>query len=1109
MQRKLELKRISDEEQIKSSGLILDFDEIARKGEMSKEEIMIAKSYGIYRSRDPKTHMARVVIPGGKLTSVQARALAKLSKKYSPDRISFTTRQAAQFHCLKLTELSSFLRDLAANNLTTFHGCGDNNRNVAACPWASICQYRRFDVLPYALETAQYINACRDLDNLPRKFKITFSGCGGNCGQPYINCIGAVAVLRENNGVQEPGFKIVMGGGMGWKPFVAQEVYSFVPAKQIARVCRGIAVLFREHGDRYVRKYARLKFVVHRKGIEACRELLNDILDREGVDRSRILTEPIEDAGKEVALRPLRDPDPRDDNGLSIVRIMIPKGEIASDHLALIADLAEKYADKHVYSTNRQNLELHGIKPERVAALKEELKPTGLRTEGFFGLQDVVSCVGRTYCPLAVSTTHNLFDLIQDLISRDKYIPIREKVLINITGCPNSCSPYRIADIGLRGMRVRENSGSSEGYQMTIGGTQQHFGLLLGEFKESDCVRVIEAILDTYLDVCSKTDEYRTLAEHVEKKGIDLYKEAVAALKISYQMVPEPNECSTFTGEGDTTLDFNTIARDIPCQNACPANTNIPEYIRLISEGQYEKAHLINQEDNVLSGTLGRICTRPCEDGCRHQWTNTLGPVRICHLKRSAADYKPEKSKPLPAWYGPTGKKAAIIGGGPAGLAAARELKRYGHEVTIYERLPYVGGQIRTGIPQFRLPREILEEDINAILDSGIEVKLDQGIDNTQLQQLLDDYDAVLIAAGANQPNVLSLDDLPDGIAREGLNFMRAFNDDEELSVGDNVVIIGGGFTAVDCARSARRISPNSNISIMYRRGEAQMAATEDELHELFEEAIRVETLVTPVRAVMENGNLKAVEFRRNILGEPDESGKPRFMPVEGSEFEVPCDTLIVAIGQTQEKNILPEGVTITNCHITSQAGVFVAGDFSMGNGDVINAIGDAKKAADVMDEYLTGKKRQKPVVKIELAEDTGRIRDYDLLASEPMPVIDVNDRDIVAEVETGFTRELAHNHALRCYLCNYKFEIHQDKCIYCDWCIRVSPRDCIRRLSDLQRDENGIVTGYTEVAKTEGDKITYIWIDSDNCIRCGNCYNICPTDAISLRKTDRVNCQE
>jgi formate dehydrogenase major subunit len=183
---------------------------------------------------------------------------------------------------------------------------------------------------------------------------------------------------------------------------------------------------------------------------------------------------------------------------------------------------------------------------------------------------------------------------------------------------------------------------------------------------------------------------------------------------------------------------------------------------------------------------------------------------------------------------------------------------------------------------------------------------------------------------------------------------------------------------------------------------------------------------------------------------------------------------------------------------------LFVAGDFAMGNGDVINAVADGKKAAARIDLYLTGQVRQKPEVRVKPAEDTGRVRDYDLLEPVSMSVLPMKLRDRVKEVELGFTPEQAEIHAKRCYFCNYKFEIDQDKCIHCDWCIRVAPRECIKRLKTLTYDPDTNQAHYEEGSVSKPEEVTYIWIDSDQCIRCGNCYGICPVDAITLRKADR-----
>ena len=501
MQWRLDKRHVSEEEQIKDNGLVLDFDEVARKGALGGGEKLLAKWYGIYGSRHPGAHMARVVIPGGVVTSSQARRICQVAEDYGQGKISITTRQCVQFHWLKAPALADMLRDLAKDNLSCFHGCGDVTRNVVACPLAETCAYKRINVLPYVKETAKELTDARDLDNLPRKFKINFSGCGAGCGQPFINCIGAIAVTRKNEaGEDETGFKVVIGGGMGWAAFIGKELFSFVPPDRITKVNRAIAQLFRESGDRRDRTQSRLKFVVHKKGIEYCRKIVLDFMEQEGVSTEGILTtDKVEDIGPAYPDRPMLEPNPVGSDGLTTVRVMVPKGELTHPQMKRLAQLTEEFGDKRLFITQRQNIEIHGVKPEKVEALSAGIKEAGFGTEGFFGLQDIVACVGTTYCPKAVTETRALFDILRPVVSQSKYSEIWDKAYINITGCPNSCSPYRIADIGFRGMRIREQVGSVEAYEMRIGGEHDKLGRILGEFKVADIPRVVEAVLDTFL----------------------------------------------------------------------------------------------------------------------------------------------------------------------------------------------------------------------------------------------------------------------------------------------------------------------------------------------------------------------------------------------------------------------------------------------------------------------------------------------------------------------------------------------------------------------------------------------------------------------------------
>jgi formate dehydrogenase major subunit len=488
--------------------------------------------------------------------------------------------------------------------------------------------------------------------------------------------------------------------------------------------------------------------------------------------------------------------------------------------------------------------------------------------------------------------------------------------------------------------------------------------------------------------------------------------------------------------------------------------------------------------------------------------------VEICHLKRAAADRTAVKGAPLAPWFPDTRHRVAVIGGGPAGLAAARELRRFGHGVTIFEKEPQLGGMLVDGIPRFRLPLPVIQEEIGLITGAGIEVRVGTQINRDSLTKLAAEHQAVVLTTGTVKPNLVDIKGLTPDLVTTGLEFMKDYNHGGITHLEGDVVIIGGGFTAVDsarsCARTARKLlGENGKVTIVYRRNEQYMATDLAERDELAQENITVMTLLSPVSVTVTDGKLETIRLRKNYLGKGSTAGKPEIIPVAGSEFDLNCNHLILAIGQQQDWSILPEGVKLSDKFRTTDPRLFTAGDFLNGSLDVIHAIADGKNVATVIDTVLMGRNRREQKLLIEPGHDngeTGRFRQHDLQDSLPMRTIDLPDRILFdPEVAVGFNDAETHVHATRCYLCHYKFEIDQDKCIHCNWCIDVSPRKCIHQVSHFDTDEHGVIRKAHSAESAAG--ATFIWIDNKNCIRCGKCLRVCPTRAISMRKTTLVTC--
>ena len=581
-----------------------------------------------------------------------------------------------------------------------------------------------------------------------------------------------------------------------------------------------------------------------------------------------------------------------------------------------------------------------------------------------------------------------------------------------------------------------------------------------------------------------------------------------------------------------TTVRFSTDPRDIgwvrenvPCQAACPADTNIPGYIRTIVEGRYGRSYELNRIANILPGVLGRICSRPCEPVCRHGWPGNGEPVSICHLKRSAASLKAESHRISEDLYTPTGRRIAIVGGGPAGIAAAHDLSILGHNVTIYEREARAGGMLRYGIPEFRLPREVLDIEVQnatrmgVTLQTGVTVGCNEG--DIPLSKLLDRFDAVLLATGCMAAMPLPLRDQLDGRdlvqempnAEYGLNFLLDLHRGEKKTVGRRVAVVGAGFTSLDCARVARRLGAE-RVTIHIRTSENYIPVMDEEILEAKREGIPIRGLRTPVALqVDDNGLGTGICFVQNRLGGWRAGGRREAIPIPDSEFVEPFDTLLVAIGQRSINDYLDlpveldrwGSVRVGEDGMTSVQGLFATGDFVNGSSTVIEAIGHGRATAGKLDSWLMQRVRQRKVVRIEPVDKPVRERQFDFIKRQSVPTATVVDRfkGLTTEVEQGLDTDHSLEEAKRCYLCYLKYEIDVDNCIYCRACIEVAPRDCIKLVEGVEINDDGT---YGELQETNVWRDTAaIWIDNDECIRCGACYKVCPTRCISISKNEII----
>lgn len=494
------------------------------------------------------------------------------------------------------------------------------------------------------------------------------------------------------------------------------------------------------------------------------------------------------------------------------------------------------------------------------------------------------------------------------------------------------------------------------------------------------------------------------------------------------------------SGAGETSnLRPRPSPKTPPCMCGCPQGTNIREWIQLLAQheayGKSEEQALTEAfyaiaENNPFPATCGRVCPHPCEDECNRKELDAA--VHINALERYVGDFALEKGLPLPR----DGKeqypeKVAVIGAGPAGLTCAYHLARKGYKVTVFEAFPKPGGMLYYGIPPYRLPRDILQKEIDRILDLGVELRLNTVVGrDIPYEDLKKEYRAIFVGIGAHKGKTLNVpgDDAPN--VWTGTEFLNKCNSGERVEVGDKVLVIGGGDTAIDAARVARRLG--ADVTILYRRTRAEMPAIKPEIQGAEEEGVKIELLVAPKEVIKgPDGRAVALRCLRQELGEPDESGRRRPVPIEGSDFDVPCTAIIAAISQEPDFEPLPnlrEGkdwVKVDEWMRTKEEGVFAGGDV-LNLGLATIAIGQGKRAAVAIDCFLRGKPfpeepPKPPVVKAERM----KLSWYKKAPRNEGKVLPVEERlkRPEAEIVSTLSREEAFAEAKRCMSCGMCFD--------------------------------------------------------------------------------------
>jgi NADPH-dependent glutamate synthase beta subunit-like oxidoreductase len=570
----------------------------------------------------------------------------------------------------------------------------------------------------------------------------------------------------------------------------------------------------------------------------------------------------------------------------------------------------------------------------------------------------------------------------------------------------------------------------------------------------------------------------------------------------------------------------------VDCQWACPAHTPVPEYIRLIGQGRYSDAYMINWVSNVFPGVLGRTCDRPCEPACRRgrvEENNGEKPeaVAICRLKRVAADHKESVLDRMPSIAPANGKRIACVGAGPASLTVARDLAPLGYSLTVFDGEAKAGGFMRSQIPRFRLPESVIDEETGYILNMGVDFKSGQRIDSLK-DLMTQGYDAIFVGSGAPRGRELDVPGRQEAAAHIhiGSDWLASVSFGHITSVPPRVIVLGGGNTAMDCCRSARRLG-GRDVKVIVRSGYEEMKASPWEREDAIHESIPIINYHVPKSVQHDNGKLLGMTFEI-VRAEYDAKGRRSLIPTGEPDVFFECDEILVAVGQENafpwiEKDCGMEfdrwglPVLVENTFQSTIPQVFFGGDAAYGPKNIITAVAQGHEAAISIDRFLKGQPvevRPEPLTQL-MSQKMG-IHEWsyrndvsnDTRFKVPWAAAETALASIRVEVELGFDAATAFKESSRCLNCDVQTVFNRDTCIECDACVDICPMDCI---TFTPNGEEGDLRGRLKAPSTNKTQDLYVSgelktgrimvKDEDVCLHCGLCAERCPTGAWDMQK--------